>query len=194
MLAEKTSLGRRLTGALCSFGFASALSNLGLLPASSSVYNFCWSHLLPASLAVTILSGVEKDVSSSGNQKENYQRQGGVGLAFAVGSAGSVLGARSAFALATTSALPWPALRLARPLAARCAGACAATYVGGSANLFYVARATGLATDGATLGALAASDVALMGVREAQLAKPQSIPQQLVFLPELLKIRNCHVA
>lgn len=92
-----------------------------------------------------------------------------VGLAFALGAAGSIVGVLAAFRVATSYAGAGGALTLPRETAAQIAGAVTATYIGGSVNLFAVAAAVGLvgamsAGGASLLGALAASDVFLMAV------------------------------
>ena len=179
LASERTAVGSRLTGALCSFLFAASASNVGILPSEHCVFDFCWGTVLPASLAVTVLSGQsvsrrgaadsgygyasgDASAGTSVAAKTNRRNGAGVGLAFGIGALGSIAGAALGFAVATHS--PCVALRLpSQRVAARCAAALAATYIGGSANLFVVARETGLDSDAATLGAMAASDVALMG-------------------------------
>lgn len=179
LASERTAVGSRLTGALCSFLFAASASNAGILPGEHRVFDFCWGTVLPASLAVTVLSGQsagrrgaaddgygyasgDASTGTAVAARTNRRNGAGVGLAFGIGALGSIAGAALGFAVATHS--PWAALRLpSRRVAAQCAAALAATYVGGSANLFVVARETGLDSDAATLGAMAASDVALMG-------------------------------
>lgn len=185
--AECTRLGSQLTGALCTFCFSAALSNLGVLPSEHRLYALCWDWILPASLAVTVFgSGGRRGNECSGADVVDTSvrsRHGGVGLAFMIGALGSCLGSATAFALSRmarqlqrngigSQTVLQPVLApfsLPQPLAAQCAAALCATYIGGSANLFVVAKATGLARDPATLGAMAAADVALMGVYFAAL-------------------------
>jgi hypothetical protein len=176
VLAERTRLGRRVTGALTSFSMAAVASNLSWLPPAHPFYDACWATVLPASLAVTVLGAarlprpaggappIGAALSRSSRSRYSLPRIGGVGLAFGVGACGSLLGATAAFGVATHAVPPGHALRLPLPVAAQCAACCAATYIGGSANLFAVAQACGLARDHAgALGALAAGDVLCMG-------------------------------
>ena len=82
-----------------------------------------------------------------------------MGLAFAWGAAGSLLGAAASFWLVAVHLNMIPLIT-----AAQCSAALAATYIGGSANLFVVAAYTGLAKDASALGAIAAADVFLMSL------------------------------
>ena len=181
VLAERTRLGRRITGALTSFGVAAVASNFKWLPPEHPLYDACWATVLPASLAVTVLGSTQprllRPVESPPSNKpqrpgngrqlsrlKQLSRLGGVGLAFGVGACGSLVGAAAAFEVAAHVAPQSHALWLPPGLAAQCAACCAATYIGGSANLFAVAQACGLARDHtAALGALAAGDVLCMG-------------------------------
>jgi len=182
VLAERTHFGRRVTGALTSFSVAAVASNLKWLPPAHPLYDACWAIVLPSSLAVTVLGSAlpcrlprTTDVStlSTAQNKVHIRRHsrslrlpriGGVGLAFGVGACGSLVGAAAAFQVAAHVAPQSHALWLPPSLAAQCAACCAATYIGGSANLFAVAQACGLARDHtAALGALAAGDVLCMG-------------------------------
>lgn len=124
LAAKHTKLGARLTGALCSFGFACGLGNLGFLPASHGFYDLCWSSVLPTSLAVTVLGASAGPGDRSSSTPRG--RRGGSALAFGAGACGSVLGAGLAFYLATGSGIK--ALEIPAPLAAQAAASLAATY------------------------------------------------------------------
>lgn len=145
------------------------------------MYDLCWSHLLPLSLAIIILGNpvVDKEqkrdseLGPAGEVTAAHLRGspagpiGRVGLSFLIGALGSVLGVAASFRVATTCS--GRAFALPRGTAAQIAGAVTATYVGGGVNLFAVASVVGLigatSVGGSSLfGALAAADIFLMSV------------------------------
>lgn len=159
-------------------------SNLHLAPATHALYELCWSFLLPLSLSIIILGNPAIAKTSASSAMPN--RSAGiigpmrrVGLVFAIGAAGSLAGVGVAFRLANAG---WGgALMLPRETAAKIAGAVAATYIGGSVNLFAVAAAVGLmgttSAGGASLfGALAATDIFLMALYFSGLVAAHKTP------------------
>ena len=156
-------------------------SNLGVVPAKHGLYDLCWSHLLPLSLAIIILGNPvidDKQKKRSFNldpaREPTTARSRGaagaigrVGLCFLIGALGSVAGVAVSFRVATTCG--GRTFALPRGTAAQIAGAVTATYVGGGVNLFAVASVVGLigatSAGGSSLfGALAAADIFLMSV------------------------------
>ena len=118
---ERTAIGRALTGAMVTFGLTAVASNARLLPNASPLYDACWSTVLPLSLAVTVISQARSPPSASpasasttalgstsasaasvatskgSNEKASPRPMRGVGLAFACGAVGSLLGAAVSF-------------------------------------------------------------------------------------------------
>lgn len=155
-------------------------SNLSVVPAKHALYDLCWSHLLPLSLAIIILGNPVADEKQKRNSdldpagEPTAARSRGsagpirrVGLCFLIGALGSVAGVAASFRVATT--FGGRAFALPRGTAAQIAGAVTATYVGGGVNLFAVASVVGLigttSVGGSSLfGALAAADIFLMSV------------------------------
>lgn len=125
--------------------------------------------MLPLALAFTVMASPTSPTTAVRNPSPwsapAASTHAPVGIAFAMGALASLLGAWTAFSLAVA---PHPyvpkVLALSPGRAAKCAACLAATYVGGSANLFVVAQTVGLDGDAATLGAIASADVVLMGV------------------------------
>lgn len=176
-------------------------SNLGLVPSTHPLYDLCWSFLLPLSLSIIILSNPVITSDDKHHQRRPSDdsdlllplaRQTGgrrylsgpmarVGLSFFVGALGSVVGVAAAFFVVTSCNVGGGALALPRDTAAQIAGAVAATYIGGSVNLFAVASAVGLmgAAGGggaSLLGALAASDIFIMALYFSGLVAASKTP------------------
>lgn len=163
-------------------------SNLHLVPATHALYDLCWSFLLPLSLSIIILGNpavAQRALSGPPSVKPTRTSRGTigplgrVGLAFGIGAAGSLAGVGVAFRFATANL--GGVFMLSRETAAKIAGAVAATYIGGSVNLFAVAAAVGLmdatSTGGASLlGALAVSDIFLMALYFSGLVAAHKTP------------------
>lgn len=139
--------GTRLTGPIVALTTASMCSCLGLMPDSSRVHTACWDVALPLSLSLTLLG--TNMTQTPVNAPSLVLR---TGIAFGMGSLGSCLGALTSF-----QASPLDTERLAPAVSSLFA-----SYVGGSANFFAVAKATG--GDPSLMSALAAADVALMAL------------------------------
>lgn len=105
MVCEKLKIVKSGVGTIISLLVASIFSNIGIfgcsIPTSSPIYDFCWSRLLPASLALVLISkgyeqtGEEKSIGNvSGIHQKNIQRQvvANCGIPFIIGSIGSILG------------------------------------------------------------------------------------------------------
>jgi uncharacterized membrane protein len=149
---------------IATFALCSIMSNVGLIPASHSVYELCWSVLLPMSLSMLVVASSAGNPSSEADAKDAASVKA-VGASFAIGSLGSIAGACSGFFFAASS--KWEIFRLPRAVAARVAGALAASWIGGSFNLFEVAKSVNLSAS--TLGAMASADLLLMGLYFAAL-------------------------
>lgn len=122
LAAERSPLGRSLSGAVLAIGGGFVLSNLGVIPAASPTYDLVWGYLVP--LAIPLLL-VRADI------RRILREAGPLLVAFTLGAAGTVAGTVVAFRLV--------------PLGeegAKLAGVFCATYIGGSIN--YVATAQAL--------------------------------------------------
>ena len=145
--------------------FASHFSNLNISPSSHHLYELCWTKLLPASLALLLLTpNVQTDeedsiatttTSTSDAAKEEI---GAVSVPFVIGCLGSVLGCLVAFLVSVLGRentnrthshilkgrrhFFWlPGHLLLKPSEAAVAAGClCASYIGGSANYFSCAR------------------------------------------------------
>ncbi|CAM9445987.1 unnamed protein product [Phaeothamnion confervicola] len=201
---RNTALGAAFGGSLLAFSGGCFLSNVRLLPSAHVAYDVCWSTVLPMALAVIVLGGPhgrEDDaiiaarmdktapVAADGTRRRrSSEALWRVAAAFAMGAAGTVVGACLAFRLATAAAAP-AAVALPRATATRVAAVLIGTYVGGSINLFAVARAVGLsgaaAAGGASvLGAIAAADVLVMALYFAGLLAADRAPQLHRWFPD----------
>jgi len=148
---RNTATGRAVSSPILAFTFALALSNVGLMPAAHAAYDLAATAALPLSVSLGLLS------AGSPRAKMDADPVGGgdlrpMALAFAIGAAGTILGALAAFMLVVRTG------QLPRPAAACAAGLMAATYIGGSANFFGVAQATAAEVHGTLLPSLLAAD------------------------------------
>lgn len=134
---ERTGLGRRLSGVIFAMLAGFALSNLGMIPDSAPTYGFVMSNFVPLALALLLLRV---------DLRRLRAEAGPILLLFALGAAGTVLGAVVAY---HTVPLPSHGPELA--------GMFTATYIGGSSNFAIVADAYGV-TDGDILVPALASD------------------------------------
>lgn len=169
------SKSRYLSGAgtMVTLLVSAVMSNVGLSPASSPVYEMCWTKFLPLSLALVLLapqkeenhrglvSGQRPERSSllgGGEDKTTKEMIGVVGVPFAIGSIGSVVGCIVSFIVCLLGAnnpnrvhsrilhgrkhFFWnPGHLLLLPAeAAVGAGCLCASYIGGSVNFFATAR------------------------------------------------------
>lgn len=171
------------SGSIVSLLVGAALSNAGIAPSSHPLYDVCWTYLLPASLALMLMTGFGlKEEDSSSDVKATIKS---VSLPFAIGSLGSVLGCIISFV--GTLLLSGKAGRWSLPPldAAVAAGCICSSYVGGTVNLFATARILGdsLKSSGAKafsleslLGSMAAADLLVMAVYFAGLTAAVKSP------------------
>ena len=139
---------------MLSFALCLGLSNIGLLPAASPAYEFCWKRLLPLAVSLGLLSA-----SAGAPRGSNDGELRPMLLAFGVGAVGTIVGAFVAFGACTRLGL------YSTAQAAVAAALLAATYVGGSANFFGVASAVASpARDGSLVASLLAADLGLMAI------------------------------
>ena len=104
-------------------------TTVGLIPAESPLYRSMTRYLLPASLALMLLSSEVRSIARLGRTAL---------LVMAAGVVGIMAGAIAAF----TALRPWLPAE-----AWKAVGALSATWIGGSANLVAVATALGLSPD-----------------------------------------------
>lgn len=167
---EKTILPN--SGILATLSVAAVASNLlgDCVPSYHGLYDFCWSTVLPASLALLLLSlgrATDRKVADSKNVKQNtgsiataIQR---LAVPFAFASMGSVMGCYFAFYFCQR----FPSLLLP-PLAACQAAAClTASFIGGSVNFFATAAliiGKDSSSGNSLVSAMAAVDIIVMAV------------------------------
>jgi uncharacterized membrane protein len=135
--AERTWLGRALSGPGVVLTGAFLLSCARILPATSTAYEAVWDFLLPLAVGLLILSVDLRGLASS---------WGGTLGAFAVGALATLVAALAAFFLVPVG-----------PLGASLGGMYAATYIGGSMNFVAVAQAVRF-PDAEMLAAAVAAD------------------------------------
>lgn len=116
-LLRNTAAGQALSPQMLSFSFCLTLSNVGLMPAESPVYELVARSVLPLSAALGLLAGARLE----SEERSASSHLAPMLVAFAVGSLGSILGAFSAFGVAGRCG--WSSAQAA------CAAAClCATY------------------------------------------------------------------
>jgi len=191
-VADKMKLlGGGGSGTVVSLLVASVLSNIGLAPSSHPLYDICWTKLLPASLALMLMTGFRgddhellKEVDTAGADVVKTTIKS-VSLPFAIGSLGSVLGCILSFA--GSLLLGGKAGRWSLPPcdAAVAAGCICSSYVGGTVNLFATARILGDSLKSSDpnavaleslLGSIAAADLLVMAVYFAGLSAAVKSP------------------
>ena len=133
-----TEFGRKYSGIMVTMGLAMLLSNIGVMPTSSEVYDITWETFLLFAMPMLLFHA---------NLKVVLRDSGPLLLAFGIGCAGVVAGALAANILVPLG-----------DIAAPVAGMLTATYTGGSHNLAAVALAADF-RDGSTLTAIVAADI-----------------------------------
>jgi uncharacterized membrane protein len=119
--AERTRLGRHVSGAALLLVGGIALSNFGVLPRGAAAYDAVWSYLVPLAIPLLLLKADLRRVISETRS---------MFAAFVFGATGTLIGALLGLWL----------LPLGES-AAKLAGAFSATYIGGSMNLVAVSQA-----------------------------------------------------
>ena len=135
---RSTAFGRKYSGIMVTMGLAMLLSNIGIMPTSSEVYDVTWEVFLLLAMPMLLYHA---------NLRIVIRNSGPLLLAFGIGVVGVVLGAIVATALVPLG-----------DIAAPVAGMLTATYTGGSHNLAAVALAADF-RDGSTLTAIVAADI-----------------------------------
>jgi len=128
-------------GTLITLLVAAHASNLNLGPSHSALYDFCWTTLLPSSLALLLLA------SPSAKDRHSFRQDiRAVAIPFLLASIGSILGCVISFSLTlmgamnSTSRKWWRPGRLLLPPieGAVQAGCLCASFIGGPVNYFGV--------------------------------------------------------
>ena len=133
-----TQFGRKYSGIMVTMMLAMLLSNIGLIPTTSAVYDVTWEVFLLVAMPMLLFHA---------NLRVVVRNSGPLLLAFGIGCAGVVVGAFAANLLVPLG-----------DIAAPVAGMLTATYTGGSHNLAAVALAADF-RDGSTLTAIVAADI-----------------------------------
>ena len=128
-LPRLKALFERLPALVWAYWLPMLSTTVGLIPAESPLYPSLTRYLLPASLALMLLSSEVKSIARLGRTAL---------LVMAAGVLGIVVGAITAF----MALRPWLPAE-----AWKAVGALSATWIGGSANLVAVATALGLSPD-----------------------------------------------
>lgn len=149
-LAAHPLVPSSIRGCPTAFLLSALLTNAGLVPAAAPLYDFVLSAVAPAAVGMLLLV----KPSSTSTDPAQLMR---LGLAFAVGAVGTILGA-------VVAALLVP---IAQSVRWKLAAAFVGTYVGGTVNYVGVATATGLPPDVTAAGL--AADLAVMAAYMAGL-------------------------
>lgn len=136
---ERTSWGKRISGAGIILLAALAGAQFGVIPRSAPLYGAIWSYLVPLAIALFLLKADLIKVFTEG---------GRVLIVFLAGMAGTIAGAALAALIVDLGANE-----------ARIAGVFAATYTGGSLNFVAVAEAVGLEDSSQLSAALAIDNI-----------------------------------
>lgn len=162
MLSDRIKVLGGGAGTVVSLASAAIISNVGLfglsIPTSHRVYDICWSRLLPASLALVLISSdnqtkglaiasrakaQETMDSHSKNDGNNLQRETVIacGVPFVIGSIGSTLGCILSAIIMVQFGNSGSSMIGMNPFEAAVAAGClCASYIGGSVNFFATAN------------------------------------------------------
>jgi uncharacterized membrane protein len=177
------SFDRRIlpnSGILVTLATSAILSNTGLAPASHVVYDICWSTLLPASLALLLLSlsttssSATDATSMKDEQQPTHQNANSatrvirdLALPFGLASVGSIAGCLLSFFICRAFPSVW---QLSGPEAAQAAACLVASLIGGSVNFFATAAVlagtttTAASTTSTLVSSMAAADLVVMAL------------------------------
>ncbi len=140
---EKTSFGKRISGAGFILIAAIAAAHFDIIPRSAPVYGVIWTYLVPLSIALFLLKADLIRVFNEG---------GRVLIAFLIGMMGTIAGTLIGAALFDLG-----------PDEGKIAGVFSATYIGGSLNFVAVADAVGFNNASLMSAALAIDSVLGIG-------------------------------
>jgi len=144
MWAEKTRVGRKLSGAVMTMAFTFVLSNLSLIPAADvPAYDVVWTYLVPLAIPLLLLRA---------DLKRILREAGPTLIAYAIGAVGTVIGTVVAYNTVPLGEEGW-----------KLAAVFSSTYIGGSMNFAAAAEAVQLHS-GDLLTAGVAADNLVMAV------------------------------
>ncbi len=135
--SERYAWGAAVSGAVVTMLTTVILSNVGVLPPASPVYDLVWAYLVPVAIPLLLFKA---------NLFRMIREAGRTLVAFAFGTIGTVVGVIIAFYLIPTGEEGW-----------KLAAIFSATYIGGSVNYMSAAEAVGMRS-GDLLAAGAAAD------------------------------------
>lgn len=143
-LEQRYTWASKVSGAIIALIFALVLSNIGILPVNSTLYDdIVWGYAVPLGIPLLLLQC---------NMKKIWRETGRVMIVFLIGSVGTCLGAILSFSL-LKNAVPDPA-----GVAAMMTG----SYIGGGVN--FAALASQFNVPGTTIGATTVADNLLMAL------------------------------
>ena len=143
-LEQRYTWASKVSGAIIALIFALVLSNIGILPVNSTLYDdIVWGYAVPLGIPLLLLQC---------NMKKIWRETGRVMIVFLIGSVGTCLGAVLSFSL-LKNAVPDPA-----GVAAMMTG----SYIGGGVN--FAALASQFNVQGTTIGATTVADNLLMAL------------------------------
>ena len=137
--AERTRWGARLSGAVITLIAAFLLSNLGIIPAVSPVYDRIWTYLVPLAIPLLLLQA---------NLVRILRESGATLIAFSIGAIGTVMGTVVAHYTVPLGENAW-----------QLAAIFSATYIGGSINYMGAAEAVGLRSGDLLTAGIAADNL-----------------------------------
>lgn len=140
-LEQKYEWAAKLTGAIIALVVAILLSNFGIIPMDTPVWDAVWSYVVPLSLPLLLL---QCDIRKIGKES------GRILIIFLIGSVGTTCGAL----------LGYVALHNLIPELSGLAGAFTGTYIGGSAN--FAALSAAFDVSGEMMSAAVVADNLLM--------------------------------
>lgn len=135
--SERYAWGAAVSGAVVTMLTTVILSNVGVLPPASPVYDLVWAYLVPVAIPLFLFKA---------NLFRMIREAGRTLMAFAFGAIGTVVGVIIAFHLIPAGEEGW-----------KLAAIFSATYIGGSVNYMSAAEAVGMRS-GDLLAAGAAAD------------------------------------
>ena len=143
-LEQKYTWASKLSGAILALIMALVLSNIGILPTNSTLYDdIIWGYAVPLGIPLLLLQC---------NMKKIWKETGRVMIVFLIGAVDTCLGALLAYKL----------LHNHVPEAAGVAAMMTGSYIGGGVN--FAALATQFKVSGGTIGATTVADNLLMAI------------------------------
>ncbi len=140
--AERTRVGRKLSGCVITMGVTFALSNLGVIPAADvPAYDVVWGWLVPLAVPLLLLRA---------DLRRILREAGPTLLAFLVGAVGTVIGTVIAYQVVPLGEEGW-----------KLAAIFAATYIGGSMNYAAAAGAVDLQSGDLLTAGVAADNLVM---------------------------------